>query len=266
MKQFIYFTATLLLCIHGFIARAQSDSTLSLSLQQALDLGLKQRFDIKNQELAVQISQSNSSKNLSKNLPQVAASVDFRYNAVLPTSILPPGVVQGKSDYTPIKFGTTYNTLTSLTATQNIFNSNVSGDKLVNQAQEEYDQVSLEKYRTDAKANITQSYYQVLLNQEQITLTKENIKNAEEIVKKGRSEYENGTLLKTDFSRYELDLMNALNQLQTAQRNYDNSIVYLKVQLALDPGTNIILTDALEPLITEAGTVVPGDLNVEQRY
>ena len=149
MKLLIKNILQITFCILSITSFAQTDTSIQLSLKQAIDLGLAQRFDVKNQELAVQISESNRQKTLSKNLPQVNASIDFRYNAILATNLLPPGF-NGNADYTPVKFGTPYNTLTSITATQNIFNATVSGDKMVNVAQQEYDQVSLEKYKIDA--------------------------------------------------------------------------------------------------------------------
>lgn len=267
MKSFIKNILRITFCVLSITSFAQTDTSMRLSLQQAIDLGLAQRFDIKNQELAIQISESNRQKTASKNLPQVNASIDFRYNAVLATNLLPPGFNNnGSNEYTPIKFGTPYNTLTSITATQNIFNATVSGDKLVNVAQQEYDQVSLEKYKIDAKSAITQAYYQVLLNQEQIKLTAENVKTAETIVKKGESEYVNGTLLKTDLSRYQLDLANAKNNLQTAEQNYENSLLVLKTQLIVPLSTNLILTDALENLINSTEQQSNTQINPEQRY
>lgn len=265
MKLLIKNILQITFCILSITSFAQTDTSIQLSLKQAIDLGLAQRFDIKNQELAVQISESNRQKTLSKNLPQVNASIDFRYNAILATNLLPPGF-NGNADYTPVKFGTPYNTLTSITATQNIFNATVSGDKMVNVAQQEYDQVSLEKYKIDAKSAITQAYYQVLLNQEQIKLTTENVKTAETIIKKGESEYTNGTLLKTDLSRYQLDLANAKNNLQTANQNYENSLVSLKTQLIIPLSNNVILTDSLENLINSAEQESNSQINPEQRY
>lgn len=265
MKLLIKNILQITFCILSITSFAQTDTSIQLSLKQAIDLGLAQRFDIKNQELAIQISESNRQKTLSKNLPQVNASIDFRYNAILATNLLPPGF-NGNTDYTPVKFGTPYNTLTSITATQNIFNAIVSGDKMVNVAQQEYDQVSLEKYKIDAKSAITQAYYQVLLNQEQIKLTTENVKTAETIIKKGESEYTNGTLLKTDLSRYQLDLANAKNNLQTANQNYENSLVSLKTQLIIPLSTNVILTDSLENLINSAEQESDSQINPEQRY
>lgn len=265
MKPIVTHLFLFLLSVSGIPVLAQTDSSLQLSLKKAIDIGMSQRFDIKNQELAIQISESNRLKTQSKNLPQVNASIDFRYNAILATNLLPPGFIAGTTDYTPVKFGTPYNTLTSVTATQNIFNAGISGDKLVNDAQKEYDQVSLEKYKTDARSSITQTYYQALLNQEQIRLTQENVANTETIIKKGESEYANGTLLKTDLLRYQLDLSNAKNQLQTAHTNYENSMLLLKTQLILPVESTVQLTDSLEGLITGSGQAA-ADVNVEQRY
>lgn len=265
MKLLIKNILQITFCALSITGFAQTDTTIELSLKQAIDVGLAQRFDIKNQELAIQISESNRQKTLSKNLPQVNASIDFRYNAILATNLLPPGF-NGNTDYTPIKFGTPYNTLTSITATQNIFNATVAGDKLVNTAQQEYDQISLEKYKIDAKSAITQAYYQVLLNQEQIKLSAENVKTAETIVKKGESEYTNGTLLKTDLSRYQLDLANAKNNLQTANQNYENSLLVLKTQLIVPFATTVVLTDALENLINGTDQQSSAEAKPEQRY
>jgi len=269
MKEFINYLGftTILILVQSFSVLGQTDtSTISLSLEKAVDLGLEQRFDIKNQELAVQISRSNLEATQSKNLIQITGSVDMRYNGRLATNIIPAGAFNNP-DPIASRFGTKYNTTASLTATQNIYNAGVSGDKLVNQAQVEFNQVSLEKYKVDAKALIIQSYYQVLLNKEQIELTQENIKNLTEIYKQGNNEFANGTLIQTDLTRYQLDLLNAQNQLQTAQRNYDNSIIYLKVQLAIEPGVNIKLTDELENLIPNTDNLIgQNDFNVEQRY
>jgi len=265
MKLLIKNILQITFCALSITGFAQTDTTIELSLKQAIDVGLAQRFDIKNQELAIQISESNRQKTLSKNLPQVNASIDFRYNAILATNLLPPGF-NGNTDYTPIKFGTPYNTLTSITATQNIFNATVAGDKLVNTAQQEYDQISLEKYKIDAKSAITQAYYQVLLNQEQIKLSAENVKTAETIVKKGESEYTNGTLLKTDLSRYQLDLANAKNNLQTANQNYENSLLVLKTQLIVPFASTVVLTDALENLINGTDQQSSAEAKPEQRY
>jgi outer membrane protein len=266
MKTFVKYITPFLIVLQSVLAIGQTDtSTISMSLDKAIDLGMNQRFDIKNQELAVQISKSNLEATQSKNLPQITASADMRYNGRLATNILPAGAFGPEPQ--AVRFGTTYNTLVSLNATQNLYNAGVSGDKLVNQAQVEYNQVSLEKYKVDAKALIIQSYYQVLLNKEQIELTQENIKNLSEIYKQGGNEFANGTLIQTDLTRYQLDLLNAQNQLQTAQRNYDNSIIYLKVQLAIEPGVNIVLTDALENLIPNTDNLIEqNDFNVEQRY
>lgn len=262
IKNSVLFT----FCLLSLFSFGQADSSISLNLKQALDLGLAQRFDIKNQELAIQISESNRLQTLSKNLPQVNASIDFRYNAILATNLLPPGSINNSTEYTPVKFGTPYNTLTSITATQNLFNATVAGDKLTNNAQKEYDIISLEKYKIDAKTAITQAYYQVLLNQEQIKLTTDNVKTAEAILKQGESEFRNGTLLKTDLSRYKLDVANAQTQLISAIQNYDNSMLSLKTALVIPFSTTVTLTDSLENLISNANQNPSKKINTEQRY
>ena len=266
MNTVIKNTLLFTFCLVSLFSFGQSDSSVSLNLQQALDLGLAQRFDIKNQQLAIQISESNRLQTLSKNLPQINASIDLRYNAILATNLLPPHTINNSSDYTPVKFGTPYNTLTSITATQNLFNATVAGDKLTNNAQKEYDQISLEKYKVDAKSAITQAYYQVLLNKEQIKLTNDNVKTAQTILKQGESEYKNGTLLKTDLSRYQLDVANAQNQLTTSNQNYENSILTLKTTLIIPFSNMLILTDSLENLIQNSNQESTIQSKPEQRY
>jgi outer membrane protein len=266
MNAFIKNTLLFTFCLISLFSFGQADSSVSLNLKQALDLGLAQRFDIKNQELAIQISESNRLQTLSKNLPQVNASIDLRYNAILATNILPPGFIPNTTEYTPVKFGTPYNTLTSITATQNLFNATVAGDKLTNNAQKEYDQISLEKYKADAKSAITQAYYQVLLNKEQIKLTSDNVKTSQTILKQGESEYKNGTLLKTDLSRYQLDVANAQNQLTTSNQNYENSVLTLKTTLVIPFSSRLILTDSLENLIQDSNQESTIQSKPEQRY
>jgi len=263
-KTSLYFFLFLLLPSASLYAQSDT-STLELSLDKAIEIGLQQRYELLNQELSIQITQNSREKTQSANLPQVKASIDFRYNLALQTNLLPPGFT-GSTDYTPVKFGTPYNTLTAVNVTQNLYNPNVSGDKDINTTQTEYESLALEKMKTDIRLSIATAYYAVLLNKEQVMLNKENLVNVQEILKKGKAEHADGVLLKSDLDRYELDVRNAQSLLTTSERNYDNSIVYLKNQMALDYDVKIILTDNLESLTKDINPNATDNFTAEQRH
>jgi len=136
MKKTILFICILLLQTFAFSVYGQRDSILELSLDKAIEIGLQQRYELLNQELSIQITQNSRQKIQSAKLPQVKGSVDFRYNVALQTNLLPPEFT-GNPGYTPVKFGTPYNTLTSVNVTQNLYNPNVAGDKDVTSSQED---------------------------------------------------------------------------------------------------------------------------------
>jgi outer membrane protein len=264
MKQIKLITAIVLTSFTALIAHAQQDSVLSISLQQAIDKGLSQRFELKNQKLAIEVSEANIQKYRGANLPQLAMTADMRYNAILATSLIP---LNGNTNsLQEVQFGTTYNNSLGLTATQYLYNPLVSSDINIASAQKSFDQAQVEKYTADAKLAITQSYYQVLLAKEQIGLAQENVKNSQAIYNKAKGEFENGALLKSDLSRCQIDATNAQNMLNTALVNYNNSLIQLKMQMAEPISTSIMLADDLQSMISNSKSMTLDGLSNEQHY
>ena len=61
-----------------------------LSLSEAIDLGLKNKIALKNQQLSVNLAENEEAKTRTKNLPQVTASFDARVNTQLQTQVISP--------------------------------------------------------------------------------------------------------------------------------------------------------------------------------
>lgn len=100
-------------------------SAQTLTLPEAIELGLKNRSELKTQALQLQLDQEQDAKIKTSWLPQVSASGDLRYYAILQKSVLPigefglPGISPDAT--TTVAFGVPFNTSVGIDASQKIF-------------------------------------------------------------------------------------------------------------------------------------------------
>ncbi len=264
MKRIIYSIALQLFTVIG-IAAQDAPQNLSLTLQQAMETAMTNRYDLKNQILQNRIAENEVSKYNAKNLPQVTATFDMRYNSQLQTNILPASAFGGPantggSDYKAVQFGTPYFNQFGLALKQNIFDPAQNYDKRVAKANTQVTQFDLKKAEIDVKLSVAQAYYSVLLNQEKVKLNQNTVKRAEEYLMQNQQLFDNKRLMQSDLERYKLDVQNAKLGLDKSEKQYEVSKQYLAYQIGLTENTNITLTDNLSS-VTNATSTEGADMN-----
>ena len=75
---------SLLLLVFGVNAQ---EKVQRLSLDEAMQRALKNRYDVKIQQVNVNISVNEISKVTARNLPQLTSDLDLRYNNQLQTNV-----------------------------------------------------------------------------------------------------------------------------------------------------------------------------------
>ncbi len=214
---------------------------MKLDMNQAVDLGLKNRIEIKNQQLTIQIAENEVNKIRSKNLPQVTATYDNRINTQLQSQFATFPTGPGE-----IKFGTYSFNVLAFNATQNIYNPANHEDKKINTALTEVEKGNLEKTKIDLKLAICQAYYDALLKKEKILTSQFNFNQANEYFLRGQEQLKTGAILPSDLTKFELDQLNAQNTLDNDQQAYNLSVINLVNQLGLQLSTKIELTEPIE--------------------
>lgn len=228
-------------------------SAQTLTLQEAIELGLKNRSELKTQNLQLQLDQQQDAKIKASWLPQLSAAGDLRYNAILQKSVLPigefgiPGISQDAT--TTVAFGVPFNTSVGLDATQKIFDPNKNIDKKINANVVENQLIVLEKQKKDIQYAITEAFYNVLLQKEKVKLSEEAVSRAQVNLENGQTRLKAGTALKNDVDRLSLDLSNTRLSARKAKQDYDFSLEQLKYQLNISKDTTIEITETVKSMI-----------------
>ena len=243
----LYITSVLIL----FGANALSAQTIyTLSFDQALEMSAAQRSEVKVQQLQEQVAKNEVTKYNARNLPQVAASYDMRYNSQLQTSVL-PGVVAGhpEQQYAAVKFGTPYYNQFTLGLKQNIFDPVAHYDKKVSSTGTLAEQLKSKQVQRDVKIETAQAYYAVLLDQEKLKLAQSNLVKFKDAFDQAQILYNNGRQVETDFQRTKLDYQNAKLAYDKAKRASVLSKQNLCYRLGVNPADSVALTTTLEQSI-----------------
>src|SRR6478735_7283590 len=170
MKKYILFLIAFMVYV---TAQAQTDTLTHFSLEQAIDYAIKKQYDMEKAQLDVQATEMQFKEVRGVGMPQINAGVDFRQYFQIPTTVVkasafdptaPPDAVAA------LKFGTTFNTTASVTASQILFSS----DYIVAlQATKELRELTAKNlYRTEIEVayGVTKAYYLVLVTTERIKL------------------------------------------------------------------------------------------------
>ncbi|GAB4299416.1 MAG: TolC family protein [Marinilabiliales bacterium] len=243
------------------------DSTIYLSLKEARNYALENNINIINARLDVLISKNKVWETTAIGLPQVKGSASYSnifevpvmnfggyidWAAMDPTVPLTSGMVL--SNYVegePIELGTKENIKWDVQVSQLIF----SGEYIVGlQAAKVYKLLSennLEKNKLDVLEGVTQTYYLILMAEENNKILEKSLENTLKIRDDMQATYNAGLIDKISIDQLNLTCKNLQNSLSNIKRQIELSKKLLKVMLNIDVDQNIVLTDNLENIFNE---------------
>jgi outer membrane protein TolC len=233
-----------------------------VNLQEAVDMGLKNRLDLKNQQLQISIAENELAKTNTRNLPQVTGTADFRWNTQRQTNVIPIGQ---NGEPRSVQFGTQFNNLLAINVNQSLYNPNNQSDRTMATVNRQIAERNVEKAQTDIKLAITQAYYAVMLNEEKLRLSENNTQRTKAYMVQARTKFESGALLKTDLERFELDFENAKIVVANDSNNLEVSRQNLANQLGLPINTDLKIKDNLESLLNNTNPELRTESAVESR-
>ncbi|MBK6976564.1 MAG: TolC family protein [Cytophagaceae bacterium] len=222
------------------------------NLETAISEGLKNRIEIKNQRLLTEIANKQNAKIAAQWLPQVSGSVDMRWNTQLQTTILPFDITgENPGGNSTVKFGLPFNNALGIQADQKIYDANKKIDKAINDNTVTQREIDLEQKVTQIKQSITEAYYGVLLNKEQIKTFQEAYERAKTALENAATKFKMGTLLENDYNRFVLDEQNAKVSIDKAKLEYELSLSNLKYQMALPESNEIEVAEDLNLILSK---------------
>jgi outer membrane protein len=254
MKIIIY---TLLLTIFSGTITAQTD-TLKLSLKQAVETGLKNRYDVQSNKYNVSKAKNAINESKKEWIPEVTGSGNVRYNSQLQKQVVPAGVL-GNSEAMAFSLETKTNSVYSLDLTQVIYKPGIISDIKIAKNNFELEKEKDRQFELNTKNDITESYLNILLKELQFKIAINNESRYGEYLAVAGGKYKYGALLENDYLKATLNYENAKVETQKLQQNYDLSISNFKYQINTNAGAVVILTDSLNASSVSTNTTQQQD-------
>lgn len=222
------------------------------NLENAINEGLKNRIELKNQKLLTDIAKRQNAKIAAQWLPQVNGSADLRWNTQLQTTVLPFDISGKNPDgSTKIKLGLPFNNSFGVQADQKIFDANKKIDLAINDNAVIQRELDVEKQMIAIKQSITEAYYSVVVDQEQINLNKDAYERAKTAKENATTKFKSGTLLENDLNRFVLDESNAKVAIDKSNLEYELAVSNLKYQMGISESTAIEVAEDLNTILTK---------------
>jgi outer membrane protein len=214
------------LALMSFTVKAQQ----VISLQQAVDLTLKNNLTIKQAQLTEALANEDYVQSKNNLLPAISANPTASYN-----------------------FGRSVNLTTYSYSSQSFLyvNSPVSlnitlyqGGQLHNQILQnkltlDVDKTSTAKVKNDLLLNVVTDYLTILTDQDLVTAAKQQIELAKITLDRAQKNFEAGNQTRADLAQAHAQLSTAELNLTNAQNQADLAILILKQYMEMDPATNI---------------------------
>jgi outer membrane protein len=240
MKKTIF--VLLMAALFGRIP-AQPD-TLKISINQAVEIGLKNRYDVESNNINISIAENAINKSKKEWMPDITGSANVRYNSQLQKRIIPAGVL-GNSEPMAFSMDTKTNSVYSLDLTQVIYKPGIRTDIKIAMNNFELEKEKNRQFEINTRIVITESYLNILLRKLQLKISENNEIRYSEYLEVAKGKYKLGTLLENDYLKAKLDYENAKVETQKMQQNYDLAVNNLKYQMNTQSGTMLVLTDSL---------------------
>lgn len=235
--------------IFAFGANAQEQSG-SFTLEQAQQFAMENSYVLHNTKQDITRAQKEVYKTITIGLPQVSGSANYNMFLNLPVSLIPGEFFGGEpGSYMPVKFGQDYNSDFGIQISQQIFDGSYivgvgSSQIYLNLAKQ-----ANEKTEIDIRDAVAQSYYFVLIGQENKIVMEENLENITRLYNETKAYFENGFMEEQDVDQMKLMLKNAENEILKSKREIKIAKVVLKYAMGFDMEQEIDLADSLEKFL-----------------
>ncbi len=266
MKKLLLLLLTVIGFSSSIIAQTSTKKTFVFDLDDCIEFAYVNQTDVLNANLDVAIAVSKVKETIGIGLPQVTANLNFQDFLKRPTTLL-PGEFFGQPTGTtvPVKFGTKFNTVYGLEATQLLFD----GNYLVGlQAAATFKQLSnkiLQRTKVETAVAVSKAYYSVIVNTERLTLLDANVARLTIVLNETDQLFKNGFAEKIDVDRIRVLYNNLITERDRAQQFAALGIDLLKFQMGMNIDDELKLKQTANDLTFEPLADLGIDVNPNDR-
>jgi outer membrane protein TolC len=235
---------------------AQTNQAFTLSLKQAMELGLKNRFDRKVFQYNIPMAENDLSKSKKGWIPEVQAAGDIQYTTQIQPTYIPKGFV-GFGEPGLLTLGAKNMTVFGLSLVQPLFKPGINTNVKIAETNLALQKVKIRGDEMDIKNKISLAYLDVLLKRLQFQIAENEEARFKEYEELAAGKYKMGTLIENDYLRAKLDYKNA--KVKTAMMSQNDSLAmdYLKYQINIPEEDILTLSDSIETIRFDSEALQP---------
>lgn len=235
-----------------------SNEPQSLSLEQAINFAVEHNKELQSSALNIELRNKMVTEAISQGLPQINGTLGYSTNFGYAVSF-------GDGN---IKMEDQSNV--SVAVSQLLFSGEwilgIQTSKIAKKiAAQQVDLTEL-----DIKETVYNSYYTILVSERLMEIVKENLENMNKIQNHTENMYKAGTAEITDVDQIRITVGQLKNSLLAMQRTVDVNYNLLRLELGLQAGTPITLTDPIEKFLEDGNflklAVKQFDVNQNSQY
>jgi outer membrane protein len=226
---------------------AQTKDKIIVTLKEAMDLGVKNRYDMQADQYNIDIAQNDILKSRKAWIPDVKAQGQIQYNTQLQSTLVPGGFL-GSSKPQLITMGAKNASIFGLSLKQPVFEPGINSNIKLAKNQQALAQEKNRQSEIRVKIQIATAYFNVLLKRLQRKIASNEEKRYREYMELAQGKYQQGALIENDYLRAQLNHENAKVEEQTVTQDYNLSIDKLKNEINVPAETQLVLADSLNNL------------------
>ncbi len=238
------------------------DGGASMSLKQCIEYALVNHTSTQIYQNNLDIAKRQNTEGMSYYLPQVNLSASLDDNIKRQTTIIPAGA------FSPVplevQFGNQYASTLIGQVDQVIYDQTLINSIRASRMNVELSDLKLEKNEDDIIYNTSLAYYNVLILQEQLKLTKENEARIAQLMDVQKVQYENGLMRETDYKRVVVNYNNITSQVELLEMNLKMALSNLKNMIGMESGAQLTISDDFN-FETDVPKPSIGNIDVSQK-
>ena len=207
----------------------------TISLQQAVEFAIKHNKELQSSQMNIDLYRQKVRESVSQGLPQVNGTVTYSTNFNYKMNFGNQAIKM--KDQSNLTVGLQQ----LLFLADNGFLGLQTSKIAVRLTEQEVESTEL-----DIIENIYNSYYTVLVSERMLDILRQNLENMNKIYKHTDNMYKAGTVEETDVDQIRINVGQLKNSLLSMERTVAVNYNLLRLQLGLEAGTPIKLTDALD--------------------
>jgi len=240
----------LVLFVATKVGFSQEKQISEYSLEEAIDYALKNNYDVLNANLSIDGAKAQLREIIASGFPQISGTVEYNNMFEIPTQLI-PGEFFGEpsGSFIPVKFGVRHNATAGVTVTQLIFSGSYIVGLQASNAYLSLQEQNNKRSELDVSQSVTQSYYLVLLIEENQRILQQSLENLKKIHYEVEESFKEGFVEDTEVKQLQISVTRLENSLNTLAQQRDVSYKLLKLNMGIDINENIRLTEKLDDIL-----------------